>query len=255
MTIFIFYKAPKRSRVLLFHQIQLLINFEKGIRRQLHFLSLQVHLFIKTRNVFCLKLIKVKLFNFSVWHFYFLRKNIWQTCLFLPNSIKICRKQKDFSARFSDKSETVFLGTFSLLALKMSAVPPNCSLYEILQSPCGSSREEVEHVLLSECNADISAHLASCHLSKCSEVTEAKLIMARAGIQHLSRIQLEGMTICPRHRHLLGRFWRGPRSCQYPGHTGKVTSVTGSHVITFQIADEIRLIFKEIAAVGSRKYQ
>ena len=149
----------------------------------------------------------------------------------------------------------MFPGTFSLLALKMSAVPPNCSLYEILQSPCGSSREEVEHVLLSECNADISAHLASCHLSKCSEVTEAKLIMARAGIQHLSRIQLEGMTICPRHRHLLGRFWRSPRSCQYPGHTGKVTSVTGSHVITFQLADEIRLIFIEIAAVGSRKYQ
>ena len=143
----------------------------------------------------------------------FLRKNIWQTCLFLPNSIKICREQKDLSTRFSDKSETVFLGTFSLLALKMSAVPPNCSLYEILQSPCGSSREEVEHVLLSECNADISAHLASCHLSKCSEVTEAKLIMARTGIQHLSRIQLEGMTICPRHRHSLGRFWRGPRSC------------------------------------------
>ena len=181
-----------------------------------------------------------------MWHFYFLRKNIWQTCLFLPNSIKICREQNDLSARFSDKSETVFLGTFSLLALKMSAIPPNCSLYEILQTPCGSSRE---------CNENIPAHLASCHLSKCSEVTEAKLIMARAGTQHLSRIQLEGMTICPRHRHLLGRFWRGPRSCQYPGHTGKVTSVAGSHVITFQIADEIRLIFKEIAAVRSRKYQ
>ena len=66
-----------------------------------------------------------------MWHFYFLRKNIWQTYLFLPNSIKICREQKDFSARFSDKSETVLLGTFSLLALKMSAVPQNCSVYEI----------------------------------------------------------------------------------------------------------------------------
>ena len=64
-----------------------------------------------------------------------------------------------------------------------------------------SSKEEVEHVLLSECNTDISAHMVSCYLSKYSEVTEAKLIMARAGIQHLLRIQLEGMTICPRHRH------------------------------------------------------
>ena len=35
----------------------------------------------------------------------------------------------------------------------------------------------------------------------------------------------------------------------------RATSVAGSHVITFQIADEIRLIFKEVAAVGSRKYQ
>ena len=29
MTIFIFYEAPKRSRVFLFHLIQLLISFEK----------------------------------------------------------------------------------------------------------------------------------------------------------------------------------------------------------------------------------
>ena len=152
--------------------------------------------------------------------------------------------QDQKNVKFSDKSETVFLGTFSLLALKMSAVPPKCSLYEILQSPCGSSREEVEHVLLSECNADISAHLASCHLSKCSEVTEAKLIMARAGIQHLSRIQLEGMTICPRHRHLLGRFCRGPRSCQYPGHARKVMCDEQPRH-NLQIADEIRLIFKD----------
>ena len=35
----------------------------------------------------------------------------------------------------------------------------------------------------------------------------------------------------------------------------KATSVAGSHVITFQIADEIRLIFKDVAAVRSRKYQ
>ena len=36
----------------------------------------------------------------------------------------------------------------------------------------------------------------------------AKSVLLGGGgeIQHLSRIQLEGMTICPRHRHLLGRF-------------------------------------------------
>ena len=37
-----------------------------------------------------------------------------------------------------------------------------------------SSREDGKHVLLSECNADISAYLVNCHLSKCSDVTEAE---------------------------------------------------------------------------------
>ena len=98
LTIFIFYGALKKGRELFFAQ----------------------------------SLLKLKLFIFSVWHFYFLRKNIWQICLFPPNSIKICREQKDLSARFSDESETVFLGRFSLLALNIFAVPPNCSLHEIL---------------------------------------------------------------------------------------------------------------------------
>ena len=60
MTIFIFYEALKKSRVFLFHLIKLLINFDKEIRRQLHFLLIQVHLFKNTRNVFFLKLIRVK---------------------------------------------------------------------------------------------------------------------------------------------------------------------------------------------------
>ena len=62
MTIFIFYEALKKSRVFLFHLIKLLINFDKEIRRQLHFLLIQVHLFKNTRSVFFLKLIKAKIF-------------------------------------------------------------------------------------------------------------------------------------------------------------------------------------------------
>lgn len=137
----------------------------------------------------------------------------------------------------------------------MSATAFNCTLHEILQTPCGSNRDKESHVLLSECNSDISAHLASCHLSKCGDITEAELIMARAGIRGLSVSQLAGMTICPKHRHSLGRFWRAPRSCQYPGHTGKNVSVPGRHVINFQIADEIAVLFGKVTtAVGSRKY-
>ena len=79
----------------------------------------------------------------------------------------------------------------------MSAKKSNCSLYEILQTPCGTSRDKENHVVLSECNADISAHLLSCHLSKCGDVTKAELIMARAGIRGMSATQITRITICP----------------------------------------------------------
>ena len=77
----------------------------------------------------------------------------------------------------------------------MSAKQSNCSLHEILQTPCGSSRDKESHAFLSERNADISAHLSSCHLSKCGNVTEAELIMARA-----PRRVFMG---CRRHTHAL----------------------------------------------------
>ena len=49
-----------------------------------------------------------------------------------------------------------------------------------------------------DCNSDISAHLTSCHLSKCGDVTEGPLVLARAGISRLSATQVAGMTICSR---------------------------------------------------------
>ena len=59
--------------------------------------------------------------------------------------------------------------------------------------------------------------LLSCHLSKCGDVTEAELIMTRAGIRGMSATQNTRITICPRHRHSLGRFWRAPKTRQHPG--------------------------------------
>ena len=38
-------------------------------------------------------------------------------------------------------------------------------------------RETRKAIFLKECNAGISSHLSSDHLSKCGDVTEAELIM------------------------------------------------------------------------------
>ena len=135
-----------------------------------------------------------------------------------------------------------------------SAASSSCFFRGIVETECGPSRCVEGNVLVSECMDDITLYLTSCHLSKCSKVNENELILVRAGIRGLSEEQVAKMTICPRHRHLLGRFWRAPRSCQYPGHTGKITSVTGRHVVNFQMASEISILFDKTIPVGSRKY-
>ena len=63
------------------------------------------------------------------------------------------------------------------------------------------------------------------------------------------------MKICPKHRHQIGKFWRPLRTCQYPGHEGKVSrSVKGSHVIHFKMAKDIQMLFSRTVPVGSRKH-
>ena len=129
-----------------------------------------------------------------------------------------------------------------------------CSVNGIAKSDCGPSRGCEKSFPLKDCNEDVNAHPVSCYLSK-ERLTEKDLILARAGLFLLSEMQIETMSVCPKHKHSLGRFWRPPRSCQYPGHTGKSTSVAGRHVIGLNLAREIYTLFGQNAVVGSLKYQ
>ena len=69
-----------------------------------------------------------------------------------------------------------------------------------------------------DCNSDISAHLTSCHFSKCGDVTEGPHVLARAGISHLSAAQVAGMTICSRPE-VLPIPWSYWESCKCGGKT------------------------------------
>ena len=60
--------------------------------------------------------------------------------------------------------------------------------------------------------------------------------LARVGTGGMSVTQVTRITICPRHRPLLGRFYRAPKSCQ-------VTSLAGKHVINFQMPNDSRSMF------------
>ena len=78
--------------------------------------------------------------------------------------------------------------------------------------------------------------------------------LRRCLLRDCNESQIGIMSICPRHRHCLGKFWRPPRSCQYPDHKRKSTAVGGMHVIGLKLSREIFSLFGENAAVGSCKY-
>lgn len=107
--------------------------------------------------------------------------------------------------------------------------------------------------MLSECSDDITQHLASCHLSN-STIPESELILARAGYFDLSFLETEKMMICPNHRHSLGRYWRAPRTCRYPGHSGPRKKCKDRHAINVAMAKSVQMIFNVTVEIGSREY-
>ena len=116
---------------------------------------------------------------------------------------------------------------------------------------CGDFKREGELVPLSECNADISAHLRRCHLSK-ECLTEKEPILMRAGCFCPTEQQVQRMMVCPRHRANLGLYWgnqtrRTP--CQYPGHKGKIEGVKSDRAFTVKLAKEVKDLFGVIVPV------
>ena len=116
-----------------------------------------------------------------------------------------------------------------------------------------SSRGFSQLIKVHECQDTITAHLETCHLSK-SGLNEAELILSRAGHFDLTKDQVDQMVICPQHQHKLGRFWRPPRSCQYPSHSGpRKKHYNDRHVIGLEIAKDMQSVLKVTVGIGSRK--
>ena len=86
-------------------------------------------------------------------------------------------------------------------------------------------------IRLSKCNNEVENHVISCHLSK-ESINVSELILAMAGLFNLPRDNLQGMGICYRRRHMLGRFWRSSKvTCQYPERSGQKKGIQGRDTI------------------------
>ena len=75
----------------------------------------------------------------------------------------------------------------------------SCNFKEIKKIKCGSSRGLSQMVKVDECQGTITTQLGISHLSK-SGLSEAELILSRAGHSDLTKDQVEQVVICPQHR-------------------------------------------------------
>ena len=88
---------------------------------------------------------------------------------------------------------------------------------------------------MKSCDHDLDSHLASLGISgrvrddQTSQISEADVIFNRAGFIAPSRKQMDGFTVCPRHRYLLIYGpWSGRKRLTYfhPNNLGKRSKQT-----------------------------
>ena len=143
------------------------------------------------------------------------------------------------------------------MAFSLVTPNPSCSFAGKCQKPCGfsNSSKKNEYLQLKSCDADVRKHLAAVHLSK-SGLREYEIILARAGIFRYKESCLEGMVVCSTHRDELGKYWRAPRPCQYPGHKPSKPKKwqRDRHVINLELASKIMDEFQCVVPIGSREY-
>ena len=108
---------------------------------------------------------------------------------------------------------------------------------------------------LSECRSSIDDQLQRWHLSQhIGSLHEHELILNRSGLPHdLASEQLEGLWVCEKHRHDMGKQWRPRRTCQYPLHSGQKKELKMRNTVNIVMSREINAIYEKHAPMGSRK--
>ena len=107
------------------------------------------------------------------------------------------------------------------------------------------------------CTESIESHLASVHLSR-ETITEGELILARAGLFDLEQTVVEQMSVCAKHRHTLGKFWRPRTACQYPAHQGRPgrsqKGAKSRYSVTLEMSKAIYQMYGVLVQIGSGAY-
>ena len=129
--------------------------------------------------------------------------------------------------------------------------PLKCSVGRGEATHCGLSAKYPhlkEYIPIDSCKRDIKLHLKNLKVSGKSVSSESELILLRAG--HFNE-QGKGMTVCPKHRDLLGLNWRPSRFCSHPLHGSRKGKCDRG--VSKKISEEIMERWKKLVPVGSGK--
>ena len=76
--------------------------------------------------------------------------------------------------------------------------------------------------------------------------------MGRVGNFNLPLDKIKKLTICPKHRHNLGQYWRPLKTCQHHDHEGWKIALHCKNPVNWQRAQKIQMMFITPVQVGSR---
>lgn len=125
-----------------------------------------------------------------------------------------------------------------------------CTAGRRLKTKCGlSSRypSQREVIPVAECTRNCTSHLQNLKVSK-ERLSEGNLILLRVGIFENS----QSATVCPKHRELLGIYWRSIHRCQHPLHKSRKPGKCDRGVSS-QMSKEIKEQWNILVQVGSGK--
>ena len=123
------------------------------------------------------------------------------------------------------------------------------------ESPCDNVGIGTSIMPLVACNRDMNPLLESIGVSSSSVVSEADLLMNRAGYFTVSPQEKAAMTVCPKHRKSLTSDWAGRKSnkCAYPFHKGEKRKLAKPRRVNAIMSTEIYDEHRIVVPIGSGK--
>ena len=138
-----------------------------------------------------------------------------------------------------------------------SVMELKCSFWSV-DSRCGAEGVGLRICPLLSCTRDIELHLVSLglgskHGTTSSKVSEADLILNRAGKFDVPEDEKSGMTVCPRHRKNLTADWIGRKRaiCCHPSRKGQQKGNTQTRQVNAKMSQGIFELPNAVVPIGS----